>query len=620
MPAAGSLNVISGVPIVITQPGVYTLGSDVTYNSASGAAIVIRADHVTIDLAGHSITNLAASAGQTAIGISATNRSDITITNGTVSGFFYGVQLADQTTGSAVYGGHEVTNLTVTDCTFRGIRVEGAGNTVADCTVHDIAGTTVYANAFSAGIESLGPGAKITGNKVSEIHAQGTGEGLGISISNNGVGTIVDGNVVENVPRAAEKSYGLWVGGGSVVTATDNTFSGWKQGMGWSSPTSGSYSGNTFANNASPFIVNSALAGGTRDAGNSYELGAGNDTLAGSGGDDIIHGNRGNDTLRGNGGDDRLDGGAGADLLDGGAGFDIARYDRAGPGGLTVSLIAPATNTGEAKGDRYVSIEGLVLSAGDDRGTGDNKANFIDGGAGNDTLFGLGGDDRLFGGDGDDQLFGGLGADAIDGGRGFDYVRFDDVAYAGFTAALAGPLQKLNTGPAAGDTYKGVEGLILSSGNDTGYGDQGANWLYGRGGNDTLYGLDGDDRLFGEEGNDILQGGGGADILSGGRGNDTFVFAETRDSDPQRPDRILDFAPGDKLNVALIDADVLRPGNQAFVLDAPGVQSFATGHIRQTVVGNDLRLDFNTDGDRDPEMSIVLAGRHSPLTASDVIL
>ena len=49
-----------------------------------------------------------------------------------------------------------------------------------------------------------------------------------------------------------------------------------------------------------------------------------------------------------------------------------------------------------------------------------NTADFIDGGAGNDTIDGGGGNDVLLGGDGNDLLIGGSGNDTITGGRGSD--------------------------------------------------------------------------------------------------------------------------------------------------------------------------------------------------------
>ena len=49
-----------------------------------------------------------------------------------------------------------------------------------------------------------------------------------------------------------------------------------------------------------------------------------------------------------------------------------------------------------------------------------NAADFIDGGAGDDTIDGGGGNDVLLGGDGDDLLIGGRGNDRVTGGRGND--------------------------------------------------------------------------------------------------------------------------------------------------------------------------------------------------------
>ena len=52
--------------------------------------------------------------------------------------------------------------------------------------------------------------------------------------------------------------------------------------------------------------------------------------------------------------------------------------------------------------------------------TGDKKDNFLDGGSGNDTIYGLAGGDVLYGHAGDDTLYGGLGNDTLEGGEGND--------------------------------------------------------------------------------------------------------------------------------------------------------------------------------------------------------
>src|SRR5262249_59000726 len=75
--------------------------------------------------------------------------------------------------------------------------------------------------------------------------------------------------------------------------------------------------------------------------------------------------------------------------------------------GVVASLTNPAINTSDAAGDTYILIEGLVGSAFDDTligtaGWGAEGHNSLEGGAGNDTLIGLGGDDDYDGGAGDD--------------------------------------------------------------------------------------------------------------------------------------------------------------------------------------------------------------------------
>ena len=110
-----------------------------------------------------------------------------------------------------------------------------------------------------------------------------------------------------------------------------------------------------------------------------------------------------NDTLVGNAGDNFLRGGLGADLLDGGVGDDTADYRNATVG-IRVDLGNAATNTGEAAGDTFVSIENLR------------------GGDFNDTLVGIAGDNTLNSGDGADSLNGGDGFDFFQPGSGVDTV------------------------------------------------------------------------------------------------------------------------------------------------------------------------------------------------------
>ncbi|HYC46065.1 MAG TPA: calcium-binding protein, partial [Burkholderiales bacterium] len=252
--------------------------------------------------------------------------------------------------------------------------------------------------------------------------------------------------------------------------------------------------------------------------------------LSGLGGADILNGRAGNDALLGGDGHDMLIGGAGADLLDGGAGIDRVSYE--GSGAVVASFANPSANTGDAAGDGYVNVEGLIGSSFADVLVGNNFANILLGEDGNDYLEGHAGSDAIAGGSGNDQIEGGAGADIVDGGfHGFDYARY---FYAPSAVTVDLVNAAANTGEAQGDTLISIEGLFGSRfndrllandlGNNVG-GQDGDDLIDGRGGNDGLLGDGGNDTLLGGAGDDKLIGGAGGDVLNGGAGYDLATYA-----------------------------------------------------------------------------------------------
>ena len=230
--------------------------------------------------------------------------------------------------------------------------------------------------------------------------------------------------------------------------------------------------------------------------------------IDGAGGNDTLTGGAGDDTLLGNSGDDTLVGGAGADELNGGFGSDTVDFSTSS---AAVSInLATATGTGgEADGDRFIDIEGVIGSLQ------------------SDTLIGSSGANLLVGGAGDDQIGGGEGADTIVGGLGVDTA-----SYAGSVDGVTVNLQtgQGSGGDAQGDVITQVENLLGSAQSDSLVGDASANLLDGGDGNDTLIGGAGVDSLFGGAGNDVLAGGADGDVFTGGLGSDTADYSASSDA------------------------------------------------------------------------------------------
>jgi len=250
--------------------------------------------------------------------------------------------------------------------------------------------------------------------------------------------------------------------------------------------------------------------------------GGGSDTLHGDGGDDILFGDDGHDTVNGGSGNDVVSGGAGNDVISGGSGNDslidgTGRDTIAGGDGDDVLNWYPSGTRDQFNGgsgvdtvvipQAYVAnivetsfplnfskVDGVLtltippgaethsitvrdadngLSVLDLTGvekivfSGDDPANVMVGGSGDDSLAAGPGGSTLLGNDGNDVLTGAIGNDVLIGGDGADRL----------------------------------------------LGAQGGDTLDGGSGNDILDGQEGDDVIIDGAGNDTILGGGGSDTL-----------------------------------------------------------------------------------------------------------
>ncbi len=186
-------------------------------------------------------------------------------------------------------------------------------------------------------------------------------------------------------------------------------------------------------------------------------------------------------------------------------------------------------------------IENAKGGSGDDRITGNLRANILYGNDGADQLYGMSGRDvllggngadRLFGGSGSDTLIGGGGDDALAGGVGNDTAKYLDASAGVMVDLQAGTASSRSAGDAAGignDTLAAIEYAKGSNFDDILTGDGLANRLWGFDGNDELSGGGRSDLLDGGKGNDSMQGGGGHDVLIGGAGDDLLDGGVGRD-------------------------------------------------------------------------------------------
>ncbi|GIT93323.1 hypothetical protein JANAI62_37700 [Jannaschia pagri] len=224
---------------------------------------------------------------------------------------------------------------------------------------------------------------------------------------------------------------------------------------------------------------NDTIAGGSGNdrlvgaAGDDWiSAGAGNDRLEGGHGNDWLLGEDGNDIIFSGPGIDFLSGGSGDDtfiidarvkaeigwvaynigsssqigtgqylpldsyriyegVIDGGLGYDVLRLGNNSSALFLDNTLSAVPGGVSANSVRLTDIEEINGEGGDDI-IDLTSAQFgpiggtlkIDGGEGNDVIWGTHGDEYILGGAGDDQIFSGSGNDTVSGGRGADTFEF----------------------------------------------------------------------------------------------------------------------------------------------------------------------------------------------------
>ena len=144
--------------------------------------------------------------------------------------------------------------------------------------------------------------------------------------------------------------------------------------------------------------------------------------------------------------------------------------------------------------------------------------------------------------------------------------------------------------------------------------------INGGDGNDTLIGGSGADTLNGANGNDVLRGGPGGDTLTGGAGGDMFTFGPS-DASMTAYDTITDFnrSQGDRISLALIDANTFTSTDDAFTFIGAGAFSHTAGELRYDPVLRGAMVSGDTNGDGVADFQVKLNWT-AVLQAADFIL
>ncbi|MFM8708093.1 MAG: calcium-binding protein, partial [Planctomycetia bacterium] len=351
---------------------------------------------------------------------------------------------------------------------------------------------------------------------------------------------------------------------------------------------------------------------------------AGKDTITGGSQADELYGDDGADTIAGLCGDDLLVAGRGVgDSLSGGDGADMIYGSPDGadadPNFNDLVRFGDVIDGG-AGNDRIWGQGGadaIFGSTGDDWIDAGAGNDFVQGGAGSDTIFGhLGNDliygfqivpeleflpgpvddavrDVLWGEWGDDTIVGGAGSDLIDGGFGNDTIfgmAGDDIIRTGYGANSA----------SGGDGDDQIHGS--DDGTDVIGGDAGDDRIQGYGGTDFLDGGTGDDIIDGGAGDEAIGGGLGSDVLIGGAGHDLLFGTSALTNAPE--DNAVDWlygdfgtgknepgSGGDRLDGEGGNDLLFGEGGDDFIAGTQGFNQYETGGGTSNVI------DFGGNGD-----------------------
>lgn len=196
-------------PVVIDAPGEYCLMQDRQFSSLTGAAVTFASDDILFDLNGYRLDGTAGP-GTLAVGIiSLPGLDNLTVKNGSLSGFYKAIHVKDNYPEYDTGGSHLIENIQAEGNFYVAIHTEGAGNIIRNNIVLNTGGTTIPGlNPY--GTLNYGRAAQITGNFVDNTFGViGQTSAYGLTVDHHPDGARIIGNRVTNTGGEATYPYGI---------------------------------------------------------------------------------------------------------------------------------------------------------------------------------------------------------------------------------------------------------------------------------------------------------------------------------------------------------------------------------------------------------------------------
>jgi len=173
---------VTSLPFTASAQGHYCLTQNLSTAITTGNAITINSDFVVLDLNNFKLGGGSAGLATQTNGIFTNAHRNVTIRNGNIRGFKYGIRI-DGSIGNS--GGHLIENNLLDGNTFRGLQAIGDTMVVRNNTVSNTGGSTTDNNPY--GIRIFGTSAQIVlvkENVVSNTFTMTGSSAVGIGYGN----------------------------------------------------------------------------------------------------------------------------------------------------------------------------------------------------------------------------------------------------------------------------------------------------------------------------------------------------------------------------------------------------------------------------------------------------